>query len=111
MKLLPALLLFLAEAVGIYAELKMSTFVGKTPKFSEVLPLVIYTTMAGFGIAMGYYWMYKVSNSIWVPTIVSLGSIFIVEPIMIYFMFHEPLTPRTMVSLALIICGIANSLK
>lgn len=111
MKLLAALLLFTSEAIGIYSELKIASLVGKSARFLDFLPSLILVTLGGFGLVFGYYWLYRISASIWVPTIVSLGSIFVVEPILIYYMFNEGMSPKIIVSIVLVTLGIIVALK
>ena len=111
MKLGSALLLILAETLCIYAELYMASLAFKTLNISKLIVPILLVIFGSLGLLAGYYYLYKLYTSVWVPSVVSLGAIFISEPILVYLMFKEVPSPKIIVSMILMIIGITITLK
>ena len=89
-KSLALFLLFFGEFFGIYMEMTAAHL----PAWNSVTTISLWKTsigmtIAGLALLSGYYIGYKVFQSIWIVTVVSVTSILIIEPILAYLFFHE----------------------
>jgi len=87
--------LFVGEALCIYSELLVAKGAGWLWTFFLI-------TLAGIPLLMGYKYGYQCFSSMWPVLVLSIGSILIVEPILIASMFKQI---PTWGSIAGFLCG------
>ena len=98
MKIISMIILFLGEALSIFAELyfagillhQNNTFKGTIAIFIKMLLVVV---VAGSLLLLGYYFGYYSFKDIWVVSVISVVSIIIAEPIL-NFIFFKTLPGR-----------------
>lgn len=95
LKVLSLIALFIGEALCIYSEM----LVAKKPDWWWTFFLI---TLAGIPLLIGYHYGYKAFGSMWVVMVVSIVSILLVEPVLVFIMFKELPTKG---SLAGFFCG------
>ncbi len=102
-KVLAVLLLLCGEAVSIGAELVASKRV--VAHTGDYLSIFLWATLAivigGALLVAGYMLGYVYVKNIWVIAAVSVGSILIVEPILILILFREVPTTGALIGLVL----------
>jgi hypothetical protein len=107
-KVLIVWLIFLGEALSIYAEIigakSFSTTGARffSPIFWRLLILIIG---AGICLLVGYMLGFKVFQNIWIITVISLMGILIVEPTLDYMVFCQLPGHGALVGL---ICGVVG---
>lgn len=109
--ILPLLLLFVGEAVYIWAEMMIAHTV-KQPRPNDnlfIIKMSLIAVIAGLTIIAGYYFGYKHSKNIWLVTATSIGAILITEPVISWLVFHERPTTGASVGLIFGILGIFST--
>lgn len=102
MRLLALLLIFSGEAAAIWAELHVAKY-GMSVWPSAGLVGVF---LAGVLLLLGYRMGYEQFRSIWTITVISVCSIALLEPSMIYIMFREAPSTKQFVGFLLGLLGI-----
>ena len=82
LKVLSLVALFIGEALCIYSEM----LVAKEPRWLWTFFLI---TLAGIPLLIGYHYGYKAFGNMWAVMVVSIVSILIVEPLLVWWMFME----------------------
>lgn len=96
MSLLPILAMFFGEALCIYSEL----LIARGGSWWWTFFLI---TLAGIPLLFAYKYGYASAESAWPVMVVSMASILIVEPALIWGMFSER---PTWGSIAGLVCGV-----
>jgi hypothetical protein len=107
-KIIPILLLFIGESLAIYSEIiatkNINTFMSTFLKMSGVM------TLAGLLLVAGYMLGLKYWQNIWIVSVVSIASIIIMEPIIIYSLFHELPAKGALIGFILGVLGLLSVL-
>ncbi|RON19513.1 hypothetical protein BK662_02015 [Pseudomonas frederiksbergensis] len=80
----------LGEFFAIYSEVVTARLAqtGSGSWEAFMLPVVLMT-FAGFCL-LGAYWLgYVVVGDIWIVTVISVTSLLLLEPIVVWYLFHE----------------------
>lgn len=103
------ILLFLGEALAIYAELYAAK--KNVSLFDKELFLKMFLLMAVAGGALiaGYMVGYKLFSNVWIVIALSIGAIVVIEPAIAYFLFKELPTKGAMIGLVLGVVGMLSS--
>ena len=99
LKLFALVMLAFGEALCIYSEM----LVAKRPAWLWTFFLI---TLAGVPLLLGYHYGYKAFGSMWAVMAVSVVSILIVEPLMVWAMFHEVPSRTSLIALGLGSAGL-----
>jgi cellulose synthase/poly-beta-1,6-N-acetylglucosamine synthase-like glycosyltransferase len=90
-KILAVLLIFIAEAVTIYAEMlaARSKFFTSQSSLQIFLKMFLISIVGGGFLILGY--MFGINNfkNIWIVSVISITSILIIEPVLAYAIFHQ----------------------
>lgn len=89
LKILSLVALFVGEALCIYSEM----LVAKKPDWWWTFFLI---TLAGIPLLIGYHYGYKAFGNMWAVMVVSVVSILLVEPVLVFVMFKELPTKGTL---------------
>lgn len=83
-------LMVLGEFFAIYSEVVTARLAQTGSSSWEVFMLpVVLMTFAGFCL-LGAYWLgYVVVGDIWIVTVISVTSLLLLEPIVVWYLFHE----------------------
>jgi len=108
-KILVIALLFVGEALSIYAEMvgAKSGNIASQPFFSVFAKMFLIITIAGGFLIAGYMLGFKAFESIWIVSVASITSILIVEPILAYAFFQQMPTTGAVIGLILGVIGFA----
>ena len=82
MSLLSIIAMFFGEALCIYSELTYARGASWWWAFFLI-------TLAGIPLLYGYKYGAMSAGSVWPVVVVSIVSILIVEPVLVWFMFHD----------------------
>ena len=107
MKILGPLLLALGEALSIYAEVRAA----KDQGWSGFWRGVAWIAPGGVALVGGYILTGLAWRSIWVPTVVSIGSILVLEPVIVLAVSGEKPSTRTLVAFGLGAAGLLVALS
>ena len=99
LKVFVVVMLSFGEALCIYSEM----LVAKKPDWLWTFFLI---TLAGVPLLLGYHYGYKAFGSMWAVMAVSVASILIVEPAMVWAMFHEVPSRLSLIALVLGAVGL-----
>ena len=112
MKLFSLFLLFFGESLAIYTEIAgaKSTQSLSVIDWQTFIKLFVIMTLAGGSLLLGYMLGMISFKSAWVVAIISILSILIIEPILIFSFFREMPSKGSIVGLAFGLCGIAATL-
>ncbi len=90
-KILALVLLFFGEMLAIYAEMvgARNNFIGTQTFLQIFLKMFLLITVAGAFLLAGYMIGMSVFKNIWVVSVVSITLILIVEPILVWTIFHQ----------------------
>ena len=112
MKALALIILFLGEALSIGAELVASKKVIAQPGefYSIFFWMLIPIVLGGALLVAGYMLGYLYIKNIWIIAAVSVGSILVLEPILIALLFREAPTVGAVIGLILGALGIIFAL-
>ncbi len=91
LKILVLILIFVGEALSIYAEMvgAKSNFIASQPFFNVFLKVFLIITLAGGFLVAGYMLGMNAFKNIWIVSVVSITSILIVEPILVWLFFKQ----------------------
>jgi hypothetical protein len=103
LKLFVVFMICFGEALCIYSEL----LVAKKPDWLWTFFLF---AMAGIPLLLGYHYGYKAFGSMWAVMVVSVVSILIVEPSMIWVMFQQLPSKISLIAMALGFTGLILTL-
>lgn len=109
MYVLSLALIFIGEACAIGAELLVAH------RFQAMTPLlwaggIALAALGGLLLVLGYYWSYVHIQNIWIVAAVSIGSIVIIESILMYLFFSEAPTTGAIIGIILGVLGIIAAL-
>lgn len=90
-KILILILLFIGEALAIYAEMvgAKSSYIASQPFLQIFLKMFLLTTFAGGFLIAGYMLGFNAFKNIWIVSVASITSILIAEPILAWTIFHQ----------------------
>lgn len=90
-KILVLVLLFVGEALAIYAEMvgAKSNAIASQPFLQIFLKMFLLFALAGGFLIAGYMLGFNAFKNIWIVSAVSITSILIVEPILAWTIFHQ----------------------
>jgi len=107
LKISAVILVFLGELFAIYAE----TFGVKQEMFSSGFwKITLLMTFGGILLILGYIYGYKAYQNLWVITVVSITTLLIAEPLVIYFFFNQTPTLGALIGFILGIIGLICTL-
>ena len=106
-KFIPILLVFIGEALAIYAE----TFGIKQAIFSlGFWKIFAVMCISGLLLVLGYILGFKAFGNLWVITVVSLTTLLIVEPLILVIFLHQTPAVGSFVGLILGVIGLLFSI-
>lgn len=90
-KIIVLILIFIGEALSIYAEMvgAKSNYIASQPFLQVFLKMFLLITIAGGFLIAGYTLGFNAFKNIWIISVASITSILIVEPILIWTIFHQ----------------------
>ncbi len=100
---LAVLFLFFGEFLAIWAELFIARSGGI---WRDWLIAFVGITVGGLFLLIGYFLGYQLFKSLWLVAVISIASIAIAEPILIYGVYNEVPSWGAMVGLCLAIAAI-----
>ncbi len=101
-KLLAIFLIFIGEAVAIYAEIISAKYFSTNPAFLQMFLRGFIIIIFGASLLIcGYALGFSAFKNIWIVTAVSITSILIVEPIINYAIFRQLPTAGALIGLIL----------
>lgn len=86
-KIVTLAMLFIGEALAIYAEIKGAR--GNNFVLQPFLQIFLLITVAGGFILAGYILGYSAFKNIWTVSALSVTSILMIEPILAWTLFHQ----------------------
>ena len=99
LKLFSVAMLAFGEALCIYSEM----LVAKKPDWLWTFFLI---TLAGIPLLLGYHYGYKAFGNMWAVMAVSVVSILLVEPTMVWMMFGDIPTRNSIIAFCLGATGL-----
>ncbi len=107
-KIFVLILIFLGEALSIYAEMigAKSNFAASQPFIQIFLKMFLVVTLAGGFLLAGYMLGFSAFKNIWIVSVASITSILIVEPILIWILFQQTPTPGAIIGFILGAIGL-----
>lgn len=99
LKFFVILMLALGEAICIYSEIDIA----KTGRWFRDWWII---TLAGLPLLIGYYYGQRAFGSMWPVMAASIGSILIVEPLTIWFLFGDVPSRISVISMILGTAGL-----
>lgn len=90
--------LFCGESLAIYGEMLATK--------SRFTWAVLCGVIGQLSLLYGYWIGYKATGHVWSVTVASIGSIVIVEPILIWITLHEPPTRNALIGWLFGVAGI-----
>ncbi|HLF54661.1 MAG TPA: hypothetical protein VI612_02995 [Candidatus Nanoarchaeia archaeon] len=110
-KIIVIVLLFVGEALSIYAEmLGARTFDGSNLFIHVFLKMFLIIALAGGFLIAGYMLGFSAFKNIWIVSAASITSILIIEPILAYTIFHQLPTKGAFIGLILGAIGFLATL-
>ena len=111
-KLLVIVVLFLAEGLSIYFEIKGARLLSSGSSsflkiFWKFIPIL---TLTGALLLIGYMLGIKAFSNIWIVSVISITSILILEPTLAYAIFRQSPTKGALIGLIFGIIGFAFTL-
>lgn len=108
-KFFSIVLLFLGEALAIYAELNAAR--KNVGVFDKALfaKMFLLMALAGAALIAGYMTGYKSFSNVWLVIALSIGAIVIIEPAIAYFLFRQLPTKGALIGMVLGVAGILCS--
>jgi hypothetical protein len=106
------LLLFIGEALTIYAEIAgaKSQQLANQPVLQIFFKMFSIFCLAGVFLISGYAFGFKVFKNIWVVSAASITSILIIEPIVAWTIFHQLPTTGAIVGFVLGAIGLFSAI-
>jgi len=111
-KILVLILLFLGEALSIYAEMvgARNNNLATQPFWHIFWKMFLIITLAGGLLIAGYMLGFSVFKNIWIVSVASITSILIVEPILIWIFFHQIPTKGAVIGFILGAIGLFSAI-
>jgi hypothetical protein len=111
-KILVLLLLFIGEALSIYAEMigARTNYAASKPFLQVFLKMFLLITIAGGFLIAGYMLGFNAFKNIWIVSVASITSILIVEPILAWVIFHQIPTTGAIIGFVLGAAGLFLSI-
>ena len=113
MKLLVLGVVFMGEAVAVFLELYLANRFrgqGTFPEISRAILLLVPLFIISFVLLLyGYTYGFRAFQKIWAISIISWGSILLVEPFLAYYFFQEFPSGNTLVAGILALAAIIIS--
>ncbi len=102
-KILVIILLFLGEALSIYAEIlaAKNQDINSKPFLQIFIKMFFIITIAGGLLIVGYMIGINAFKNIWIVSVASITSILIIEPILAYLIFKQLPTTGAIIGLIL----------
>lgn len=112
-KILVLALIFIGEALSIYAEMlgARSNHIASQPFLQIFLKMFLMITLAGGFLIAGYMLGFNAFKNIWIVSVASITSILIVEPVLAWSFFHQIPTTGAIVGLVLGAIGLFVSIR
>lgn len=88
-KISAVVLILLGEGFSVYAEMIVAQKYGSSSSIRLILKMSVVAFIAGLLLILGYALGFKAFRNIWVVSVASVTSILIVEPLIVYAVFHE----------------------
>lgn len=90
-KILVLVLIFLGEALAIYAEIvgAKNNHLASQPFWQIFWKMFLLITLAGGILIAGYMLGVNAFKNIWIVSVVSITSILVVEPLLAWTIFHQ----------------------
>lgn len=110
-KLIAVLLVLIGETLSIGAELVASRrFAAHSEEYVSIfLPMFILITIGGAFLVAGYMFGYVHLKNIWIIAAISVGSILIVEPLLMILLFKQLPTTGAFIGLVLGFAGLISA--
>ncbi|MBS4012832.1 MAG: hypothetical protein KGZ97_03590 [Bacteroidetes bacterium] len=89
MKILVILLIFCGESLAILAEILAARAYINQPFIQAFLKVVLMMIVGGGFLVIGYILGFRLFQNIWIISVVSITSILIMEPLLIYLVFNQ----------------------
>lgn len=103
LKIFALILVFLGEIFAIYAE----TFAVKFSLWSGGFwKMFLIMSIGGFLLITGYLLGYRVYHNLWIITVISITTLLIAEPLVIYFIFNQIPSKGALIGFILGIIGL-----
>ncbi len=111
-KILVLVLIFVGEALAIYAEMigARTHHIASQPLLQIFLKMFLLSTIAGGFLIAGYIFGFKAFKNIWIVSAVSITSILIIEPILAWTIFQQTPTTGAIIGFVLGTVGILFSI-
>ena len=111
-KILVLILLFLGEALSIYAEMvgARNNNLANQQFWQIFWKMFLIITLAGGLLIAGYMLGFSVFKNIWIISVASITSILIVEPILIWIFFQQVPTKGAVVGFILGAIGLFSAI-
>lgn len=111
-KILVLILIFVGEALSIYAEMAIARtdIIVSQPFLQIFLKMFLMITLAGGFLLAGYMLGFKSFKNIWIVSAISITSILIVEPILAWTIFQQMPTTGAMIGFTLGAIGLIISI-
>lgn len=111
LKILVIALLFIGEALSIYAEMVGAKSAGiASQSFMQIfLKMFLLITLAGGFLIMGYMLGFNAFKNIWIVSVLSITSILIVEPILAWVYFQQIPTKGAIIGFVLGTLGLFSA--
>lgn len=107
LKISAILLVFFGELFAVSAE----TFGTRHEMFSSGFwKMIILMTISGILLVLGYFYGYKAYQNLWTITVISLTTLLIAEPFIIFVFFHQTPTIGALIGFILGIIGLICAL-
>jgi len=105
-------LLFIGEALTIYAEIAgaKNQELATQPVLQIFFKMFLIFCLAGVFLISGYAFGFKVFKNIWVVSAASITSILIIEPIVAWTIFHQLPTTGAVVGFVLGAIGLFSTI-
>jgi len=112
LKILVILLIFLGEALAIYAEIIAAKSNAIKPNyFLQIFLKGFMIIIVGGALLIGGYMLgFKHFKNIWIVTVISITSILIVEPILNYIIFQQLPTRGAIIGLIFGLLGFISAI-
>lgn len=112
MKLLAIFLIFVGEALAIYAEMLAARSLSLTsrPFLSVFLKMFLVIAIGGGFLVAGYMLGFKSFQNIWIVSAASITSILIIEPVLAYAVFQQLPSRGALVGLIFGLLGFVSAI-
>ena len=98
LKLTVLVSMIFGESLCIYSEMLMG-------KSRGILYPFVLITLAGIPLLFAYWLGYKAFQSMWPVMVLSMASVLVSEPLLIWFLFHEVPSKHSLIGLAFGLAG------